>query len=119
MSNLSRRDSLKGALASAATAVVSGALGTGVTAFAESASGMTYKAGTYESIQSTDFATIKVTCTFSETALTDVSYELVETSDNDFFATKAAEMKDYCARIKAAGSLEGVDRGMCVRRCVP
>ena len=110
MSNVSRRSFLKGLAASTASI---GALGlanaTGAMAFAEAAEKSIYTPGTYTSIQSTDFATIEVKCAFSETAITDVSYTVLESSPDDYFARMTAEAEDYCQRIVAAGSPAEVD----------
>ena len=69
--NISRRSFLKG--------VTAGAIGLGTmglaSASAESVKAM-YKAGTYTSVQKTEFATLEVVCTFSPSALTDVSYNV-------------------------------------------
>ena len=44
-----------------------------------------YNPGTYFSDQQTGFATVRVTAVFSETAIEDLSYEVIETSESDFF----------------------------------
>ena len=110
MRNVSRRTFLKGL--AAGTAGV-GALGlanaTGALAFAEAEANGIYAPGTYTSVQSTDFATIEVKCSFSDRALTDVSYTLQESTSDDYFARLSAEAEDYCQRIVAAGDYNDVD----------
>ena len=115
MNNISRRDFLKGAAASAAGLAAFGALG--VPAIAEDASAAAesaaaaalYLPGTYTSVQKTPYASIQVACTFSKTALTDVKYDVLETSDSDYFKPFANAMDAYCQRIVAAGTPDGVD----------
>ena len=68
-----------------------------------------YTPGRYTSTQRTEFATVDITCEFSASALTGVSYNVTETSDSDYFTTRKAEVDDYCSRIAAAGSTVGVD----------
>lgn len=68
-----------------------------------------FKAGRYTSTQSTGFATVDITCEFSETELTGVSYEVVKTSSTDYFQTFKAELEEYCTRLSEAGTSVGVD----------
>ena len=102
--NISRRSFLKG--------VTAGAIGLGTmglaAASAESVKAM-YKAGTYTSVQKTEFATVEVVCTFSQSALTDVSYNVTESLPGDFFSGKAPEVEAYCKRIVETGSTVDVD----------
>ena len=108
MNRISRRNFLKAAAASAAGLAAYGALGT--TAVAEGAAAPAlYRPGTYTSVQKTPYASVQIACTFSETALTDVKYEVLETSDSDYFKPFANAMDEYCQRIVAAGTPEGVD----------
>ena len=110
MSNVSRRSFLKGLAAGTASI---GALGlanaAGAMAFAETSGKGIYTPGTYTSVQSTDFATIEVKCTFSDTAITDVGYTLIESTSDDYFARMTAEAEEYCQKIVAAGSPAEVD----------
>ena len=110
MSNVSRRSFLKGLAAGTASL---GALGlanaAGAMAFAETSGKGVYTPGTYTSVQSTDFATIEVKCTFSDTAITDVGYTLLETTSDDYFARMTAEAEEYCQKIVAAGNPAEVD----------
>ena len=110
MSNVSRRSILKGLAAGTASL---GALGlanaAGAMAFAETSGKGVYTPGTYTSVQSTDFATIEVKCTFSDTAITDVGYTLLETTSDDYFARMTAEAEEYCQKIVAAGNPAEVD----------
>lgn len=108
---LSRRSFLK--------TVAAGALGVGAmsltgaavaeTEVAASSVKNVYKPGTYVSTQSTGFATVEVTCDFSSSELTAVSYNVVETSDSDFFGSFGAQVDEYCQRIVDAGSTVEVD----------
>ena len=102
---ISRRSLLKGMVAGAAGVASLGV----ISASAEAAPVALYKAGTYTSIQSSGFASVEVTCTFSETALTDVTYKVLRTSSADYFTPFAALAEDYCKRIVANGKAEGVD----------
>ncbi len=68
-----------------------------------------YIPGTYTSEQKTGFASVQISCTFSETAITDVDYKVIETSDSDFFPMYADDSKAYCRRIVDTGSTIGVD----------
>ncbi len=104
--NLSRRSFLKGVAAS--TASVAALALTGCSN-EEVSSKDVFKAGTYESEQSTDFATIKVICTFTTSALEDVKYETIKTSDSDYFALKEAEVKEYIAKVIEKGSPVEID----------
>ena len=104
---LSRRSFLQG---SAAALTLGGlSLTASATAFAEASAAKLFKAGTYSSIQTTDFAKIKVTCKVGEAGVTGVSYELLESSADDYFATVAAEAEEYCSRIAEAGTPMDVD----------
>ena len=105
--NLSRRSFLKGVAASALGAAATYALGP-VSAHAEGAS-LAFVPGTYTSVQTTPYATVEVKCTFSETALTDVSYEVLKSSKADYFTPFANPLSGYCSRIVEAGTTEGVD----------
>lgn len=76
MKEVSRRQFLKGALTGTAAIAATGALGiTGLSAAAE-AKGI-YTPGTYSAVEKGAMSSVKVTMTFSETAITDV---LVDTS---------------------------------------
>jgi 2,4-dienoyl-CoA reductase-like NADH-dependent reductase (Old Yellow Enzyme family)/thioredoxin reductase/uncharacterized protein with FMN-binding domain len=68
-----------------------------------------FAAGTYTSTQTTDFATVKVTCEVAADGVKNVAYELLDSKDGDFFASKAADVDDYCQRIAQAGSTVDVD----------
>lgn len=92
MNSISRRNFLKGA------AVFT----EGTTAAA------LFLPGTYTSVQKTPYASVQIACTF-KTALTDVKYDVLETSDSDYFKPLANTMNEYCQRIVAAGTPEGVD----------
>ncbi|MBR1813702.1 MAG: FAD-dependent oxidoreductase [Lachnospiraceae bacterium] len=104
---VSRRDFMKGMAASAAGIA---ALGAGrmprVLADGET---LAYIPGTYTSTQSTPYATVNINCTFSENALTDVTYEVVKTSSADYFNQLGFLMDNYCKRIVEAGGVDGVD----------
>lgn len=117
MSNISRRDFIKGVVAGAASVAGYGVLtacGTetpapAAEAPAVAAAAKLFTPGTYTSVQSTPYAKVEVVCTYTESALSEVSYNVIETSDSDYFTPFADKMKDYCERITAAGSAEGVD----------
>ena len=110
MNGISRRNFLKAAAASAAGLAAYGALGTAAVAEgAAVAAPALYRPGTYLSVQKTPYASVQIACTFSETALTDVKYEVLETSDSDYFKPLASAMEKYCQRIVEAGTPEGVD----------
>lgn len=68
-----------------------------------------FAAGTYTSTQKTDFATVNIICDIAADGLKGVAYEVVETSDSDYFAIKSADVTDYCNRVAEAGSTVGVD----------
>ena len=90
MNTISRRGFLKGMAAGAVSAGAFGLTGIGG-AVAQETGAKLFIPGTYTSIQTTDFAKIKVICEVSAQALTNVTYELLETSDGDYFALKAEE----------------------------
>ena len=102
--HISRRSFLKGMTAGA---IGLGAMGL-ATASAESAKAM-YKAGTYTSVQKTEFATVEIVCEFSASALENVSCNVKETKAGDFFVAQAAEVEAYCKRIVETGSTVDVD----------
>lgn len=105
--NLSRRSFIKGLAASA----VGLAAGTAFRTPAAQAEGVSigFIPGTYTSIQTTPYATVEVKCTFSENALNDVSYEVLKTSQADYFTPFVNPLKSYCERIVEAGTTEVVD----------
>ena len=108
MSNsISRRSFIKG-LAPGAVGLAAGAAFPAPVARAEGAS-IGFIPGTYTSVQTTPYATVEVTCTFTENALTAVSYEVLKTSQADYFTPFANPLKSYCERIVEAGTTEGVD----------
>ena len=110
MKPVTRRDFLKGLAAGAVSVGAFGLAGTANTAaLAEDASAVLYQPGTYSSTQATEFAKVEVSCTFSEKELTDVSYKLLETSTDDYFAKMDGAVQAYCQRIRDAGSTAGVD----------
>ena len=107
MSNsISRRSFIKGLAAGAVGLAAGTAFHT--PAHAEGAS-IGFIPGTYTSVQTTPYATVEVTCTFTENALTEVSYEVLKTSQADYFTPFANPLKSYCERIVEAGTTEGVD----------
>ena len=107
MSNsISRRSFIKGLAAGAVGLAAGTAFHT--PAHAEGAS-IGFIPGTYTSVQATPYATVEVACTFTENALTDVSYEVLKTSQADYFTPFANPLKSYCERIVEAGTTEGVD----------
>ena len=105
--NLSRRSFIKGLAAGAVGLAATGALHMPA-AHAEGPS-IGFIPGSYTSVQSTPYATVEVKCSFTENALTDVSYEVLKTSQADYFTPFANPLKSYCERIVEAGTTEGVD----------
>ena len=105
--NLSRRSFIKGLAAGAVGLAATGALHMPA-AHAEGPS-IGFIPGSYTSVQSTPYATVEVKCSFTENALTEVSYEVLKTSDADYFTPFANPLKSYCERIVEAGTTEGVD----------
>ena len=105
--NLSRRSFLKGLAAGAAGLAVTGAFH--VPAARAEGTSIGFIPGTYTSVQTTPYATVEVKCSFSESALTEVSYEVLKTSTADYFTPFANPLKSYCERIVEAGTAEGVD----------
>ena len=109
MGNVSRRDFIKGLAAGAVSVGALGLTSTAGVAFAEGSDSKLYIPGTYSREQATEFAKIKVSCTFSESAITDVSYEVLETSEDDYFVKMELAVKDYCKRIVEAGTTADID----------
>ncbi len=105
--NLSRRSFIKGLAAGAVGLAATGALHMPA-AHAEGPS-IGFIPGSYTSVQSTPYATVEVKCSFTENAMTEVSYEVLKTSDADYFTPFANPLKSYCERIVEAGTTEGVD----------
>ena len=105
--SISRRSFLKGLAAGAAGLAVTGAFHVPA-AHAEGAS-VGFIPGTYTSVQTTPYATVEVKCSFSDSALTEVSYEVLKSSQADYFTPFANPLKSYCERIVEAGTAEGVD----------
>lgn len=108
MKNLSRRDFIKGLAAGAAGLGAMGFVSNPV-AFAEAAEKKLFIPGTYSSVKSTEFATVRIICEISETGVTDVKYELLQTNGDDYFSIMPAQTEDYCRRIAEAGSPQNVD----------
>lgn len=115
MSSISRRDFIKGVVAGAASVAGYGVLtacsnqATAAAVPGTAAAAKLFTPGKYTSVQSTPYAKVEVCCTYTESALSEVSYNVIETSDSDYFTPFADKMKDYCDRITAAGTAEGVD----------
>lgn len=102
---MSKKMSRRAFLKSAALGAVSvGVLGRGVAALAEEGSAI-YNAGTYTSEQATGFATVKVTTTFSDTKIEEISYEVVETSASDFFPNFKDQLDAMLVGIKEGQSV--------------
>lgn len=102
---MSKKMSRRAFLKSAALGAVSvGVLGRGVAALAEEGSAI-YNAGTYTSEQATGFATVKVTTTFSDTKIEEISYEVVETSASDFFPNFKDQLDAMLVSIKEGQSV--------------
>lgn len=118
-SSISRRNFLKSTMTGAAGLTAMGVL-SACSAASTSASVSTavevvengtafFEAGSYTSIQSSSFASIEVSCTFSERALTDVSYRVLRSSNADYFTLLTSPMEQYCKSIVENGKADGVD----------
>ena len=99
MSNLSRRDFLKGSLAGAASLAMAG-VGLGAVNAKASADGL-YTPGTY-SATATGMGTVTVTATFDENSIVDVVLDLAEETP----AIGQAAHDDLLAQVMAAQSAE-------------
>ena len=99
MSNLSRRDFLKGSLAGAASLAMAG-VGLGAVNAKASADGL-YTPGTY-SATATGMGTVTVTATFDENSLIDVVLDVAEETP----AIGQAAAEELKAQVMAAGSAE-------------
>ena len=108
MSDLSRREFIKGIAAGAVGLGVMGIAGS-PKVLAEAAEKKLFKPGTYSSVKSTDFATVRITCDINETGVTDVRYEILEATGDDYFGIMPKQTDDYCKRIAEAGSPQDVD----------
>ena len=99
MSNLSRRDFLKGSLAGAASLAMAG-VGLGAVNAKASADGL-YTPGTY-SATATGMGTVTVTATFDENSLVDVVLDVAEETP----AIGQAAAEELKAQVMAAGSAD-------------
>ena len=99
MSNLSRRDFLKGSLAGATSLAMAG-VGLGAVNAKASADGL-YTPGTY-SATATGMGTVTVTATFDENSLVDVVLDVAEETP----AIGQAAAEELKAQVMAAGSAE-------------
>lgn len=107
---LSRRGFLSGmavaALGAASTMALAGCAQSGG---ADAADGSGYTEGTYTSTQQTPYATAEVSCAFGPSGLTSVSYNVVETSQMDYFPLYASALEELCEGVTAVGKTAGVD----------
>lgn len=106
---ISRRGFLTAMSASAVGVAALGVMGGCAAGGEEKATSAALAAGDYTSTQHTPYATVDVTCSFSDTALTDVSYQVVKTSVADYFPVYENALADYCEAIVENGRVEGVD----------
>ena len=107
---LSRRGFLGGMAAAALGAASTMALaGCAQSDGADAAGGSGYVEGTYTSVQKTPYATAEVSCAFGASGLTSVSYNVVETSQMDYFPLYASALEELCEGVVAAGKTAGVD----------
>jgi len=106
--NMDRRTFIKAGAAAALGLALTGKMLPETKANAEGAK-LAYVPGTYKSVQTTPYATVEVKCTFTENALTEVNYEVLKTSQADYFTPFANPLKSYCDRIVEAGTADGVD----------
>ena len=106
--NMDRRTFIKAGAAAALGLALPGLVRPETKASAEGTA-LAYIPGTYTSVQTTPYATVEVKCTFSESSLTDVSYEVLKTSQADYFTPFTFPLNNYCQRIIEAGTADGVD----------
>ena len=106
--NMDRRTFIKAGAAAALGLALTGKVLPETKASAEGTK-LAYIPGTYKSVQTTPYATVEVKCTFTENALTEVNYEVLKTSQADYFTPFANPLKSYCERIVEAGTADGVD----------
>ena len=106
--NMDRRTFIKAGAAAALGLALTGKMLPETKAYAEGTK-LAYVPGTYKSVQTTPYATVEVKCTFTENALTEVDYEVLKTSQADYFTPFANPLKNYCERIVEAGTADGVD----------
>lgn len=99
---VSRRDFLKTGAAGAAGVLALGLTGCG----GNDGAIELFTPGQYTSTQTTGYATVEVTTEFSATAIKNVSFEVVRSSESDFFPGKAAEAEELCKRIVSAQSIK-------------
>lgn len=105
----------KGFLTSAACATAAATLGTAAAppALAGEAAPSTTAGlltpGTYTDEQDTSYARVLVSCTFDATGLANLTYEVLESSPNDYFVPFADAAAAYCDAIVQAGTSRGVD----------
>lgn len=71
--------------------------------------GKLYAEGTYTSKQKTPYATAEITCTFDEKSLTDATYQVLRSSEKDYFPVYASAIDDYCAAVVENGKTSEVD----------
>lgn len=113
MTSMTRKDFLKGAAVAVAGAAAGAAAVTATGAMtkapAAEADSSIVTSGTYTDEQDTGFAFVNVNCTFDGATLTDLSYEVTQSSDNDYFALFGDAINDYCSAIVEAGTANGVD----------
>lgn len=111
-SDISRRGFLTGITASAVGVAALGVLGgcsAGQSGDDAPTPGVAFTAGDYTSTQHTPFATVDVTCSFSDATLTNVGYQVTKTSSADYFPVYEQPLMDLCDAIVENGKAEGVD----------
>ena len=99
---LTRRDFLKGSAAGAAALTLTG-LGLGANstaAFAEASEKKLFTPGSYSSVQSTEFATVRIDCEIDAGGVTGVSFEVLDHTGDDYFTLMPDAAEDYCRRME-------------------
>ena len=107
VAELTRRNLVKAAtLGLAGTALAAGA---GRAVADEATASPALAQGIYTSAQTTGYADVVISCTFDGGKLAAVDYEIVKSSDNDYFPAFADACASYCKAVAAAGIPQGVD----------
>lgn len=110
MTMINRRSFLKGTAGAAALGLLRVPLSFAEAEEVKAAAAFgAFTPGTYTSVQATPYAEIAVKCVFTDKALTDVTYEVLQSAKGDYFAPLAGPMQKVCQNIVEAGTTEGVD----------
>lgn len=110
LTDITRRGLLKGSAGAAIGACALAELRKSTEALASQGSDASvFTAGAFTSSQKTPYATVDVNCTFSESGLTEVSYEPMSNSDSDYFPLFEEPLTELCASIVTNGKTDCVD----------